>query len=218
MTYKYETVLFDLDGTILDTNELIIRSFLHALEGHVAEDFSRDHIIPFMGAPLIEQLKRFSGLDDVELLANKYRDKNLELHDDYVKAFEGVNEVIEKLYKAGIKLGVVTTKMRLTTDRGLKHVGIADYMGTVVTIDDVTKAKPDAEPVLKAMEALQANPKTTLMVGDSTMDIESGINAGVDTAGVAWSLKGEKVLTETGATYIIHHMNDILSIVGMENR
>src|SRR5690606_14542333 len=138
MTYKYETVLFDLDGTILDTNELIIRSFLHALEGHVAEDFSRDHIIPFMGAPLIEQLKRFSGLDDVELLANKYRDKNLELHDDYVKAFEGVNEVIEKLYKVGIKLGVVTSKMRLYIEISVKHFDISIFMGNVVTIDNVT--------------------------------------------------------------------------------
>jgi len=104
MTYKYETILFDLDGTILDTNELIIRSYLHALKGYVAEDFSREHIIPHMGTPLTEQLQRFSGLEDVEALAQKYREINLELHDEYVKAFDGVNEVLKNLHEAGFKL------------------------------------------------------------------------------------------------------------------
>lgn len=217
MTLNYETILFDLDGTILDTNELIIRSYLHALDGYVPVDFSRDHIIPHMGTPLYEQLQRFSGLEDVEHLAVKYRAINLELHDQYVKAFEGVNEVLDKLHHAGLKLGVVTTKIRLTTELGLKHVGIAQFMDAIVTIDDVTNAKPHPEPVQKAVDLLQADKSKTLMVGDSTMDIESGINAGVKTVGVAWSLKGEKLLTETGADYIIHKMQDLYSIIGMES-
>jgi len=91
-------------------------------------------------------------------------------------------------------------------------------MDAVVTIDDVTKAKPDPEPVLKAISELKADPAKTLMVGDSTMDIQSGVNAGVDTVGVAWSLKGEHILKETGAKYIIHRMQDLYSIVGMESR
>ena len=218
MTRQFETILFDLDGTILDTNELIIRSYLHALKGYVPADFSREHIIPHMGTPLYDQLRRFSGLEDVEELAKKYRAINLELHDEYVKTFEGVNEVVESLHKAGFKLGVVTTKIRLTTELGLKHVGIAPFMDAIVTIDDVTHAKPHAEPVLKAVELLQADKATTLMIGDSTMDIHSGVNAGVKTVGVAWSLKGEHVLKEAGADYIIHHMHDLYSIVGMENR
>ena len=218
MTRQFETILFDLDGTILDTNELIIRSYLHALEGYVPANFSREHIIPHMGTPLYDQLKRFSGLEDVEELAKKYRAINLELHDEYVKTFEGVNEVVESLHKAGFKLGVVTTKIRLTTELGLKHVGIAPFMDAIVTIDDVTHAKPHAEPVLKAVELLQADKATTLMIGDSTMDIHSGVNAGVKTVGVAWSLKGEHVLKEAGADYIIHRMHDLYSIVGMENR
>lgn len=217
MTLNYETILFDLDGTILDTNELIIRSYLHALDGYVPADFSRDHIIPHMGTPLYDQLKRFSGLEDVEHLAIKYREINLELHDQYVKAFEGVNEVLEKLHAAGLKLGVVTTKIRLTTELGLKHVGIAEFMDAVVTIDDVTHAKPHAEPVQKAVDLLHADKTKTLMVGDSTMDIESGINAGVKTVGVAWSLKGEALLKQIGADYIIHKMQDLYWIIGMEN-
>ncbi|GIP17845.1 pyrophosphatase PpaX [Paenibacillus montaniterrae] len=214
----YDTVLFDLDGTILDTNELIIISFLHALEGVAEEGFSREHIIPSMGAPLVDQMRRFSGLDNVDHLIDAYREVNLRLHDQYVKLFEQVEEVLADLHADGVKLGVVTTKMRLTTDRGLAFTNIAKYMDVVITIDDVQHAKPHAEPVQKALQGLGADPQRALMVGDSTVDIQSGINAGVKTVGVSWSLKGEQVLREAGAHYIIQSMQELYDIVGLERR
>lgn len=213
----YDTVLFDLDGTILDTNELIIRSFLESLKDTVDEGFSRDDIIPSMGAPLEDQMKRFSGLEEIDHLVAAYREVNLRLHDEYVKAFDHVLEVLERLHAEGVKLGVVTTKMRLTTERGLTFVGIADYMQAIITIDDVDNAKPHAEPVQKALALLGVGTEKALMVGDSTFDILSGINAGVDTVGVAWSLKGEQVLKDAGAHYIIHDMRDLYAIVGLES-
>lgn len=214
----YDTVLFDLDGTILDTNELIIISFLHALKGVAEEGFSRDHIIPSMGAPLVDQMRRFSGLENVDHLIDAYREINLRLHDEYVKLFAHVDEVLAALHAEGVKLGVVTTKMRLTTDRGLAFTNIAKYMDAVITIDDVQHAKPHAEPVQKALQLLGAEPERALMVGDSTVDILSGINAGVTAVGVAWSLKGEQVLREIGAKHIIHSMQDLYEIVGLERR
>jgi len=214
----YRTVLFDLDGTILDTNELIITSFLEVLKGTVDEDFNRENIIPTMGETLENQMRRFSGMENVNHFIEAYREVNLRLHDEYVKTFDYVQEVLDRLQQEGIKLGVVTTKMRLTTDRGLAYVDIAKYLQTVVTLDDVENAKPHAEPIQKAMAALQADPATTLMVGDSIVDILSGVNAGVDTAGVAWSLKGEQVLKDAGATYIIHDMRDLYELIGLESR
>lgn len=214
----YDTILFDLDGTILDTNELIIASFLHALKGAAAEDFNRDHIIPSMGAPLEDQLRRFSGLEQVDHLVAAYREVNLRLHDEYVRLFGDVEEVLAELHRHGFKLGVVTTKMRLTTDRGLAFTDIAKYMDVVITIDDVQHAKPHPEPVQKALEGLGSEPGRAIMVGDSTMDIESGNQAGVTTVGVAWSLKGEQVLRDAGAKYIIQSMTDLYELVGLENR
>ncbi|MCM3635784.1 MULTISPECIES: pyrophosphatase PpaX [Paenibacillus] len=214
----YDTVLFDLDGTILDTNELIIASFLHALKGTVDEGFNREHIIPSMGAPLEDQMRRFSGLEKVDHLIEAYREVNLRLHDEYVKLFDQVEDVLAILHRENIKLGVVTTKMRLTTDKGLAFTDIAKYMDVVITIDDVENAKPHPEPVLKAIEALGADPARTIMVGDSTMDIESGVQAGVTTVGVAWSLKGGQVLRDVGAHYVIQTMNELVDIVGLERR
>jgi len=216
MTGTIKTMLFDLDGTIIDTNELIIRSFIESLQGVAPEGFGREHIIPSMGQPLTDQMKLFSGLEDVTHLVAAYREVNLRLHDEYVKPFDYVIEVIERMHKQGIQIGVVTTKMRLTTERGLKYVGLFDFVDAIVTIDDVVHAKPHPEPVSKAIGLLGADPASTIMVGDSTVDIESAIAAGAIAVGVAWSLKGEQILKDAGANHVIHDMRDLYSFVGME--
>lgn len=218
MTTKIQTVLFDLDGTIMDTNELIIQSFLHSLKGIVPPEFDREHIIPSMGQPLTKQMQQFSGREDVTDLVAAYREINLHMHDEYVTAFPYVLEVFAKLHAAGLQIGIVTTKMRLTTERGLRFVGLYEYVtpGAIVTIEDVEHPKPHPEPVQRALELLGADPKTTMMVGDSGVDIESAEAAGVVSVGVAWSLKGEAKLKESGARHIIHDMRDMYALVGLE--
>ncbi|MCU6712368.1 pyrophosphatase PpaX [Paenibacillus sp. J5C_2022] len=210
------TMLFDLDGTILDTNELIIRSFLESLKGTVPEGFCRDDIIPSMGEPLGDQMKRFSGLEDVTHLVAAYREVNLRLHDELVKPFAHVNEVLDRLHGEGIAMGVVTTKMRLTTERGLKFVGIYDDVDAIVTIDDVTNPKPHPEPVQRGMELLKADPASTIMVGDSVVDMASAKAAGVTAVGVAWSLKGAEALRKAGADYVIDDMRELYAFAGLE--
>jgi len=216
MTTRMEAVLFDLDGTILDTNELIIRSMFHALRGVVPPEFGREHIIPHMGKPLREQLRLFSGRDDVEDLVKAYREYNLREHDALVKAFPHVAGVLERLKAEGLKLGVVTTKWRMTAMLGMKLTGIDGYMDTVVSLDDVAHPKPHPEPVLKALGALGASPRRTLMVGDSPADMESAVAAGAVPVGVAWSLKGERVLLDAGAQHIIRDMRDLYELAGLE--
>ncbi|MBO7748195.1 pyrophosphatase PpaX [Paenibacillus sp. MWE-103] len=218
MTNTIKAVLFDLDGTIMDTNELIIQSFLFALKDIVPPDFTREHIIPSMGLPLSTQLQLFSGREQVEDLVLAYREVNLRLHDEYVKAFPSVNEAFLKLREAGIKIGIVTTKIRLTTERGLRYVGLYEYVepGAIVTIEDVTRPKPDPEPVRRALDIIGTKPEETLMVGDSVVDIQAAEAAGVGSVGVAWSLKGERVLRECGARHILRDMRDLYALVGLE--
>ena len=213
---RITTVLFDLDGTILDTNELIIQSFLHALRGIAPPEFGREHIIPSMGMPLEHQLRLFSGREQVEDLIAAYRAFNLREHDAYVKPFPLVGEVLAELRRGGLRLGVVTTKMRLTTEKGLRFVGIYDDMDAIVTIDDVAHPKPHPEPVETAMRQLAARPEETLMVGDSVVDIQSAAAAGAVPVGVAWSLKGANVLREAGARYVIDDMRELYDLTGLE--
>jgi pyrophosphatase PpaX len=210
------TVLFDLDGTIIDTNELIIQSFFHALRGVVPEGFTREHIIPYMGQTLKMQLQHFSGRENVEVLTQAYREYNLLWHDERVSLFPGVAEVIPQLRNAGIRLGIVTTKMRATTIQALELLGLYDSIETIVTIDDVEYTKPHPEPVAKAIQALGTEPSETLMVGDSSVDMESAIAAGAVPVGVAWSLKGEEYLFKAGAVHMLREMNELLALCGIE--
>ncbi|WP_010098470.1 pyrophosphatase PpaX [Ornithinibacillus scapharcae] len=207
------TILFDLDGTLIDTNELINESFIHTFK-HFGLDYTPEEILAFNGPPLKETFENID-LDKAEAMITTYRKHNLAHHDSYVKAFPHVKETLEMLKQQGIKMGIVTTKMRSTAIRGMKVTGIDSYFDTIIALDNVTHAKPHPEPVLKAMEHLDALPEKTLMVGDNHHDIESGHNAGVKTAGVAWSLKGEAKLMQYNPTYMLHDMKDLLKIIGV---
>lgn len=213
-----ECVLFDLDGTIVNTNELIINSFMHALKENSLPSLTREQIIPLMGTTLQQQLSAFSGLEakDISLLERSYRSYNNAHHDELVQAFPHVNETMEELQRRGIKLGVVTTKIRPNTLKSLEQFGLLKYMDTIVTVNDVTHPKPHPEPVLTAVANLGVDPARTLMVGDSAVDIQSAKAAGVRVAGVAWSLKGEDVLRTYEPDYIIHEMTDLYTIVEQE--
>jgi pyrophosphatase PpaX len=213
---RITTVLFDLDGTIIDTNELIIESFFHALRGVAPEGFAREHIIPYMGQTLKSQLQFFSGQEDVEVLTQAYREYNHLRHDEMVSLFPGVADVVPQLRNAGIRLGIVTTKMRPTTIHALELLGLFESMEIIVSLDDVEHAKPHPEPVAKAIQALGANPAETLMVGDSSVDMESAIAAGAVPVGVAWSLKGEEYLLRSGAEYVLREMNELITLCGIE--
>ncbi|CDQ39043.1 pyrophosphatase PpaX [Virgibacillus salexigens] len=207
------TILFDLDGTLIDTNELIIASFIHTFHFYNL-DFSREEIIEFNGPPLVDTFKKINPIQ-ADAMVQTYREHNLQEHDNYVIAFPNVVETVSQLKDKGIQLAIVTTKMRKSVNKGLVLTGLDSFFSTVITIDDVNHPKPDAEPVLKAMRTLQANPETTLMVGDNSHDIESGKNAGVQTAGVAWSFKGKQRLMEYEPTYMLEDIRDLLVLTGV---
>lgn len=211
-----ECVLFDLDGTIVNTNELIINSFMHALKDNNLPPLTREQMIPHMGTTLHYQLSTFTGLEDISVLERSYRSYNNAHHDELVQAFPHVNETMEELRSRGIRMGVVTTKIRPSTLKTLEKFDLLKYMDTIVTVNDVTHPKPHPEPVLTAVANLGVDPARTLMVGDSAVDIQSAKAAGVRAAGVAWSLKGEDVLRTYEPDYIIHDMKDLYTIVEQE--
>lgn len=213
-----ECVLFDLDGTIVNTNELIISSFMHALKENNLPALTREEIIPHMGTTLQQQMSVFSGLQDTSVLELSYRSYNYAHHDELIRSFPHVNETMEGLLSRGIKLGIVTTKIRPTTLKALEMFDLLKYMETIVTVNDVSQAKPHPEPVQTAVANLGVDPARTLMVGDSAVDIQSAKAAGVRVAAVAWSLKGEEMLRKYNPDYIIHDMKDLYTIVEQETK
>ena len=213
MTNKITTILFDLDGTLIDTNELIISTYLHTLEKFYPNTYQREDVLPFMGPTLHDA---FSSIDPdrVEEMILEYRAYNLANHDELVTEFAGVNETIRTLKEQGYKLGIVTTKLLNTVLKGLRLMELEQYFEVVVALDHVEKAKPDPEPIFKALELLGSTPEEAIMVGDNYHDILAGKNAGTKTAGVVWSIKGRDYLAKFEPDYMLENMADLLTILG----
>ncbi|MED3561589.1 pyrophosphatase PpaX [Bacillus xiapuensis] len=213
MKNNITTLLFDLDGTLIDTNELIIATYLHTLEKYYPNKYKREDVLPFMGPTLHEAFSTVDP-DRVEEMILEYRTFNLANHDLLVKEFPNVLETIQTLKEKGYKLGIVTTKKHDVSLKGLRLMKLEEYFDVIVAMDHVTKVKPDPEPIFKALEQINSTPKETIMVGDNFHDILAGKNAGTKTAGVAWTIKGRDYLAKYEPDYMLENMADLLTILG----
>ena len=183
----YETFLFDLDGTLIDSIELILSSFRHTLKAHRGDVPDDEVWLKGLGTPLVVQFREFTDSEDeIAAMVATYRDHNLANHDSMVLEYPGVLNVVTQLVSAKAKLGIVTSKKRPGTLKGLAACRFDGTFEVLVTADDVTRYKPNPDPVLLAIELLKADPKSTVFVGDSPHDMAAGRSAGVDTAAVMW--------------------------------
>jgi len=181
------TFLFDLDGTLIDSIELILRSYRHTMRLHRGHEPSDDVWMQGLGTPLWVQFRHFTeDPAEIEAMVATYREYNLAHHDELVRPYDGVVEAVLALRARGKTLGLVTSKMRSGAIRGLKVAGLEHAFQVIVGADEVTHPKPHPEPVLTALERLGAPAAGAVFVGDSRHDVECGRAAGVKTAAVLW--------------------------------
>ncbi len=209
----FDAILFDLDGTLIDTNELIIESFVHTFNVLGKPRPSRDEIIDCFGEYLIHTMyKFFNDIDKVEDAVRIYREFNLKYHDDKVSTFTNAHELLKILKNRGYKLGIVTSKSRGPALKGLTHLSLINYFDAIIAGDDVKNHKPHVEPILKACNELGVSPSKCLMIGDSAYDIESGRGAGTKTCGVLYSFMKDKLL-KADADYYVNDLMDVLNVI-----
>lgn len=182
----YQTWLFDLDGTLLDSIELILTSYRHTLTIHRGGPGDDDVWLAGLGTPLWEQFRTFTDdRGEIDAMMATYREHNLAHHDTMVREYPGVNAAVETL-RGRARLGIVTSKLHSGAQRGLAFLGMEDWFDIVIGADDVEQTKPHPEPVLTALARLGGDPATTVFVGDSPHDMASGRAAGVRTAAALW--------------------------------
>jgi pyrophosphatase PpaX len=180
-------VLFDLDGTLIDSIELILRSMRHAFAARGATVPSDAEWLAGVGTPLPAMFAQFAERESqVADLISSYREFQLEHHDLLVHAYDAVEETLTLLRDKGYPLGVVTSKSDWLARRGLEHVGVAHLFDTIVGCDSCTRHKPHPEPVLIALDRLGCAASRAVFVGDSVHDIEAGNAAGVVTVAALW--------------------------------
>lgn len=207
-----KAVLFDLDGTLINTNELILKSFQHTFKTMLNLEPTVEEITMNYGKPLQETFKAYDE-NRIEEMIDCYRKINLELHDDECKDFNGVDLMLKTLKSNGIKLAVVTSKKRDMAERGAKLMGIFDYFDAFITPEVTKKHKPESEPVLKACSDLGVTPDEAIMVGDSPYDILSGKNAGAKTCGVTYTALPLEKLKESKPDFYVDKPLDILKLI-----
>jgi pyrophosphatase PpaX len=209
----YRTCLFDLDGTLIDTVELIQHSFRETARRYGLGAPANAEIVSVMGRPLEDCLGVLVG-DSVPIadLVKTYREINRAIHDDMVRPYPGVPEAVETLHARGIALGIVTGKITVDARRGLRLAGIADAFDVVIGAHDVEKGKPHPEPVLTALARMGVGTEGALFVGDSTHDMEAGRRAGVSTAAALWGPVGRADLVPTRPSHWLDRIDELASL------
>lgn len=212
---RYPTVLFDLDGTILDSIRLIVDSYHHTMRMHRLPAQPDQVWLDGIGIPLPNQLGPYVTPEaPLEALVATYRDYNISNHDTEVRAYPGVVEVIHSLHLRGVRLGLVTSKNRTGSLRGLRLAALERHFEVIVSADDVARPKPDAEPVVRALDLLGARAEGAVFVGDSRHDMQSGRAAGVRRAAVLWGPFDRAHLAPEAPDYWLERPAELLAVVG----
>lgn len=210
---KYKAILFDLDGTLCDTDEMVVQSFFELYKSYKPTKVrTREELLYFSGPPIKETLKNEFPDYPFDVIYKAFQETSRELYLPYVKAFDNEIEILKKLREAGYLLGVVTNKGAPLTKYSLEICHIEDLFDVVISADDVASPKPQPLGIFKAMEKLgMIDKKDVLYVGDNDIDYVTATNAGLDAMLVTWGPRVIKCIKD--AKYAVKSYNELGGIL-----
>lgn len=182
---RWPVVLFDLDGTLINTIDVIVASYTHTWRTVSAREVTRAEILPWIGRTL-EDVFAEEDPEHAEELERVYMDHNYAHLDSMVTRYDGIEELMYDLVAAGVRTGVVTSKRRRTALPAMKLAGLPAETVLACAMDDTDRHKPDPTPLLKGLEVLGAQPAGSLYVGDAIHDLKAAHAAGMEGIGVTW--------------------------------
>lgn len=205
-----KAILFDFDGTLIDTNDLIFESYRTAFRAVLNREIEMEEILKLYGRPLRASLEEYGEAG--ERIYQIYREFNEKNHDIIAKPFGGVADGVKIILEKGYKIGIVTSKRLHMVKRGLdKVLGMNDMFDVIVTPDDTTASKPDPEPILCGCEKLRVLPEETVYVGDSIFDMQAGRGAGTKLCAVKYSITPHEQLLSFKPEYFVDTISEFAS-------
>jgi len=219
---SYGAVLFDLDGTLIDSSQGIIASVRYALRKVDPRDPpGPEDILLEVGKPLELILRDLGYQTDeagTEMFVDTYRAHYAEHFKDQLKLYPGVDETLQILKDSGLRQALVTTKHQLQAEFTAKACGLARYFDYIHGFLEGRKHKPDPEPVLVSLDRLGVRPESALMVGDSELDMEAGRAAGTATCGVTYGFRPAELLMEYKPDFLISCITDVVFLATSQGR
>jgi pyrophosphatase PpaX len=211
----WDAVLFDLDGTIADTIPLILACYREMMLEHFGHEGDPQAWLATVGRPLPISLRELAGSTEEALeLRTIYKRIQARLHDDMVRAFDGIPEVVGREVARASRRAIVTSKGAPMTAKTMAVCGVAESFEVVITADHVERPKPDPEPVHVALERLGVRAsERVLFIGDSAHDIEAGQAAGVTTVAVTWGALGRSALEAVKPTLLVDRVHELHPIL-----
>jgi pyrophosphatase PpaX len=214
MPAPLRAVLFDLDGTLIDSIGLIVAAMHHAFEGFDGTVPADSAWMAGIGTPLFKQLALYArSPEELETLRERYRAYQFLHHDNAVKEYPGTTAVLASLHARGLVMGIVTSKGDVLAKRGLELTGLAKFIDVVIGADSVTTHKPEPEPTLLALERLGVRADEAVLVGDSPHDISSGNAAGVPTIGALWGPFTRDQIAAARPTHWLTNIRDLPALL-----
>jgi pyrophosphatase PpaX len=182
---RFPVVLFDFDGTVVDSGGIILASMRHATRTVLAREYTDAQLMANVGGPGLDEQMVAIAPEHADELVRVYREHNEAIHDE-LEAFLGIEDVLATLRAQGRRLGIVTAKRTKTVELAFSFLPLATYFDTIVAGDDTVRHKPDPDPLLLALERLAAPAADAAYVGDSPYDMRAAKAAGVHAIGVTW--------------------------------
>jgi pyrophosphatase PpaX len=205
---RWETVIFDLDGTLADTIPLIVASYQHAFRTVLAEEVEEARARAWIGRPLLPALLEERPHHGHEL-DRVYREWNLANTSRLIRRYAGVPELLSALHAAGVRCAVATSKRRDTARLALDAVGLAEIVDVVAALEDTPRHKPSPDPLLHAAAVLGVEPATCVYVGDATVDMVAARAAGMGAVAVTWGAGEREALAATGPDALVETAGDL---------
>jgi pyrophosphatase PpaX len=206
-------ILFDLDGTLIDSIGLLLACMRHAFEGRSRAPTDAEWIAT-LGTPLRKQLAAYIDTDEeIEAVTSKYRTFQRERHDQHTADYPGVRDTLAELHRRGHPMGVVTSKSNEMMDRGLQWLGALEMMQTRIGMNSCEIHKPDPFPVRLALQELGYEPHEALFIGDSPHDINAGNGAGVISVAALWGPFTREELEPSEPRYFLERIEDLPALL-----
>lgn len=208
---RYKGIIFDVDGTLTFTNQLIFDSFNHITKKYLGKSFSDEEVIALFGPTEDEILKEICK-DEYESARKDYYKYYKDNH-SIAQLYDGIKSLIVEIKNADILLSIFTGKGHTSALITLDEFELTNYFDLIVSGDDVENHKPSPEGINKFLQIFELNPKDVLMIGDAPSDIIAANESGVEIASVVWDSYAEEEVRKLNPKNLFHSVTELRNFI-----